>query len=45
MDRMATPIAFSSKVFAARCSMVLTLTWYFGGCTCADTVWVASFIR
>ena len=33
-------MALSSSVLAARCSMVLTLTWYFGAWTWAVTVCV-----
>ena len=32
---LATPMALSSSVLAARCSSVLTLTWYLGGVTVA----------
>ena len=39
----ATPMAFSSNVFAARCSILFTLTVYLGDCTLADTVCVPSF--
>ena len=40
---LAMPMAFKASVFAARCSSVLTFTWYFGCWTVAVTVCVPSF--
>ena len=43
MEKLTTPIAFRPSVFAAKCSIVLTLIWYFGLWIVAVTVWVPSF--
>ena len=43
VDNVATPMAFSSSDFAARCSIVLTLIWYLGACSVAETVSLPSF--
>jgi hypothetical protein len=43
--RLTTPISFSSSFLAARCSIVLTFTLYFGSVTVADTVCEPTFSR
>ena len=42
VEMLAMPIAFKASVLAARCSSVLTLTWYLGCWTVAVTVCVPS---